>query len=213
MLRGLTASVLVLFAAISGCQPTDRCSGTLYFDEPSDTCRTCPKGATFSGGTCQCMPQYEFKNNVCVLMDGAVVEPPDAGASDGGAATDAAAPAANGCNDYCDFNKVCFGQNPLAQQVLPDIVSGIHADDTAACSSSCKDNLGNDGAGDPVIACIQDGRDSAGCANDTTQNGLLAWFSLISSCCGAHPKDAVCKSLCDSLKSNALASGMATFCN
>jgi hypothetical protein len=207
----LSASLIVLFAFASGCTPEERCSGKQYFDSAAYICRLCPMGTTFKNGTCKCKDQYEFVDNRCVLMDGAVIETPDAGTEDSGAA-DTAAPAALSCMDYCDFAKSCIGDNGLAKAALSDVVSGLHADDAAACTSNCKSELGDGEASDPVVACIEAGREAAACAGDSSQTAIAAAFTLLADCCRPRQENALCKSICVPLKANPLTSGMVDFC-
>lgn len=197
----LSGSLLVLCAVAGGCEPEPRCSGALYYDPVLISCWPCPMDATFKNGTCQCKDSYEFVNHRCVLMDGAVIEMPDTGT-----------PAASSCMDYCDFAKVCIGDNALAKSALSDIVSGLHADDTAACTSSCESDLGGDGSSDPVVACIEAGREAAACTTADSQMGLGNTFGLLGDCCRSRQDNALCKAICKPLKANALVSGMIDFC-
>lgn len=205
-------TLLLLSTAAVGCQPGTKCSGQQYYDPVFEICNVCPMGSTFGDGTCQCKEPYAFTSGRCVLRDGAVVETPDSGSSATDGSTEDEPPAAPGCKDYCAFSKACFGDNQLAQSVVPDIISGIHADDTAACTSSCQDDLGNDGSDDQAIACVEAGREAAGCENDDTDTGLIQWLTLMGDCCRPYPEDAVCKSLCAALKPNPLVRAMADFC-
>jgi hypothetical protein len=195
----------LLCAVVSGCAPEPKCGGALYSDPASTNCRPCPKDSTFKNGTCVCKDPYEFVNNRCELMDGAVIETPDTGPASSVAAT---------CGDYCDFVNVCIGTNAIAQAALKDIVTGLHADDTdtAACESSCKSDTGGDGSSDPVVACIEAGRMAAACAGDSTQTGLGGAIKLLGDCCRPNKIDMLCMSICKVLTSNALVKDQIDFC-
>jgi hypothetical protein len=222
-MRVTISSILLLLCVLgSSCDPEKKCGGKLYYDPSVVACRKCPPDSTFKAGTCKCKSGYEFVDNHCSLMDGAVIETADAGmsidATAGDAGGDAGEDAAMGggtgptCVDYCDFAKVCLGDNSLAVGVLPDVVSGLHADNKAACKTSCEKDLGGNGQSSAVVACIEAGRGKAACAGDSTQVGLLGAFTLIGDCCKPAPEDGLCKSLCKTFKANALASSQATFC-
>jgi hypothetical protein len=153
-----------------------------------------------------CKDQYTFVHNKCMLMDGAVIEVPDAGpAIEAGMSTAK-------CSDYCDFAKVCIGDSALAKAALADIVSGLHADAPAACTSSCMSDLGGDGSSDPVVACVEAGRAAAACAGDSTQAGLGGAIGLLGDCCRPRMNNALCKSICKPFKANVLVSSMVDFC-
>jgi hypothetical protein len=213
----LNASFLVLWAITGGCAPEQKCSGKQYYDPVIVGCRLCPMDATFKNGTCECKGGSEFVKNRCVLLDGAVLETPDTGTADTGTADTGAADTGAAdtatCETYCDFAKVCLGENTLAAAALPDVITGLHADDTAACTSSCKSDLGREGAGDPVVACVEAGRDEAACAGDSSQAGLSGAFMLLADCCRPRRDNALCKSICKPLKANALVAGMVDFCD
>lgn len=197
-------NVLLLASAIFGsCQPEEKCSGELYWDPVEYACRTCPKNATFKDGSCDCAEPYEFTKGVCVLRDGAVIEEPDAGMMAGGDAS---------CATYCDFANVCIGENGLAMSALSDIVTGLHADNKAACTNACMSDLGGDGASDPVVACVEAGRDAAMCADMDSQEALGGAMMLVGDCCRTRPNNALCKSICKTLKANALVASMLDYC-
>jgi hypothetical protein len=203
--------LVVLFAVTDGCAPKEKCGGVHYYDPDTVSCRPCPKTATFKDGTCECKdPLYTFANNKCVLMDGAVPEEPeDSGPPPDSGMTTGSTP---NCGSYCEFAKVCIGDNTLAQAALSDIVKGLHADDPAACKSSCESDLGGDGSGDPVIACIDAGQEAAACAGNSTQAGLAGGITLLGDCCRPHMTNGLCKSICKTMKANALISSMVDFC-
>jgi hypothetical protein len=202
--------VSLLFVMVAGsCAPKQKCSGTQYYDPEVLTCRPCPKTATFKDGTCECKdPLFTFVNNKCMLMDGAVIEEP----ADAGGDTEGGMMSTATCADYCDFAKVCVGDNALAKAALSDIVKGLHADDPAACTMSCEADLGGDGSGDPVIACIEAGRAAAMCAGNSTQAGLAGGISLIGDCCRPHMTNGLCKSICKTMKANTIIASMVDFC-
>jgi hypothetical protein len=179
-----------------------KCNGTLYYDPTTDNCRACPKDTTFKNGTCECKDQYEFANNRCALMDGAVVEVPDAGMSE----------TALSCGDYCAFANSCVGMNDIAKLALSDIITGLHADDTSACASHCADVIGGDGSDDPIVQCIAAGAASTGCANDATRDGLTKTIGLVGTCCKPAADNALCKSICTTLKANATIASSIDFC-
>jgi hypothetical protein len=205
-----SSGALLMLCAIAGsCAPEDKCSGELYFEEATGLCRTCPMDSTFRNGTCKCKAQYAFVKNRCVLKDGEVIEPPDAGMLQ----QDTGMPSGVGCTDYCGFAKSCIGGNSLAQAALPTIITGLHADDEQACAESCQTDLGSSGAGDPVVACIEAGREAAACAGQSSQQALAAALMLVADCCGPRKDNALCRSICVPLKANPLTAGMVTFCD
>jgi hypothetical protein len=57
------------------------------------------------------------------------------------------------------------------------------------------------------------GRDAAQCAGLGTQDALTGALSLLGNCCRPHPSDALCKSICKTLKANALTANSVDFCN
>jgi hypothetical protein len=170
------------------------------------SCRPCPKTSVFANGTCVCKDQYEFVNDACVLMDGAVLPTPDAG-------EDSGTPTAASCNDYCQFTKVCIADNALAAAALNQVVSGLKADDMPACVMACKADTGGDGSGDPVVACVQAGREQAACADDDTQAGLGGAIKLMGDCCRSRQSAAMCKSICAGLGASPLVKPQLDFCN
>jgi hypothetical protein len=93
--------------------------------------------------------------------------------------TGSAPPSGASCGDYCDFANACISANALASAALPDVVSGLHAADKSACTSSCADDLGADGSSDSVVACVQAGRADAACDHVSTQAGLAGAIGLI----------------------------------
>ena len=201
---------LLLCVLATGCAPEKKCSGVLYYDPASYSCLPCPKNSTFKDGTCECKDQYEFVNNRCELKDGAVIEMPDAGMS---AADSSMAGASGSCADYCGFANECIGRNTIASTALKEVVSGLHADDTAACTSNCESVLGADASKDPVISCFGAGRATAMCAGNDTQDGLANAFALVGECCGTRKSNALCKSICSALKSNSIVASMVDFCD
>ena len=202
-------SILLMFSvACTACNPEPRCGGQLYYDSLTENCRRCPKDSTFKSGTCVCKDQYEFVDGNCVLMDGAVLPPPDAGDDDTGAPS-----AASNCSDYCEFNKLCFADNALAAAALNDLVSGLKANDTPACVAACNTDTGGDGSMDPVVACIAAGRKQAACSDDDTQTGLGAAISLQGECCRSRQSAAICKSICAVLGASPYVKDEIDFCN
>jgi hypothetical protein len=169
--------------------------------------------ATFKDGTCECNDdKYEFKNRSCVLKDGETAEPADSGTmqdEDAGATMAGGA----GCDNYCDFASSCIGANMLAQSALPTIITGLHADDVAACTSNCQSALGDDGSNDAVIACIEAGRDLVMCSGSGSQQSLTDAMGLISDCCTPRQSNALCKAICVPLKANPLTASSVQFCD
>lgn len=199
---------LLSVVSLLACAPEDKCGGQLYYDPATTNCRRCPMNAMFKDGSCVCTKdKYVFENNMCVLMDGAVPDKPmdeDSGKAGGGGPS---------CSDYCDFAKSCVGENSLAAAALKDIVMGLHADDTDACTSACKKDVGGDGSMDPVVACITKGVDDAMCVDNPTQAGITGAFTLIGQCCGPNKDNMLCKSICATLKANSLVSAQVTYCD
>lgn len=209
----LTRACLLL-GLLSACEPSQRCTGELYFDPDTFSCNECPKNTSFENGSCVCNDSnYEFAGNRCMLKDGAMPEPmggdEDSGVADSGTTTGASRPS---CSDYCSFLKGCFADNSLAA-VLGDIISGLHADDPEACASSCQADTGGDGTDSAVIACIQNGRQAAMCDDDPSQAGLESGFGLLGDCCGSAKSDPLCISACAPLKASPLTSSMVDFCD
>jgi hypothetical protein len=146
----------------------------------------------------------------CVPTDSGVPDVEDAGMTpDSGSA---ASGGGASCTEYCAFANECIGQNSLASSVLTDLVSGLHADDAAACKTSCQTTLGNQESGNAVLSCIAAGKDGAMCKDPNPQNGLMGAFGLIGECCGPHQSDPLCKSICTTLKANPLVASMVPFC-
>ena len=188
----ITSILLVLLAALSAaCAPEDKCSGELYYDAETTNCLRCPMDAKFKGGTCECKENFEFKNKRCVLKEGAE--------------------APKGCENYCDFAKVCVGDNGLVASALETVILALHATEPAMCVDACKTDLGNDGSNDPVVKCIEDGRAAAMCAESTVA-GITGAFTLIGQCCGANMGNELCKSICVALKSNPMTAMNASYC-
>ena len=185
------------------CSPETRCGGKLYYDGTS--CRPCPANAEFDDGVCVCKDSeyYEFVDNACKLIDGAM-PPEDEPARDGGAA-------AASCSDYCDFQEKCIANNGIAAAALSDVVKGLKADDPDACTSACEDDTGGSGEDNAVVACFEAGRGAAMCEGDQTATGLGGAIMLMGSCCKGK-SDALCKSICAALKANAAVGGMIDFC-
>jgi hypothetical protein len=217
----VSAALIVLWAVAGGCAPDQKCSGEQYYDSVTELCRVCPMEATFKNGTCKCKAQYQFVNMRCVLMADAMSGPPDTGANDSGTVDagtvdtgmpETGGPSGAGCVEYCDFATSCIGANPIAKAALPDIVSGIHADNEATCTSSCNSALDGEGAGDPFVACIEAGREEAACAGVSNQAAFAAAMTLVGDCCRPRQDNALCKSICVPLKANQLTSSMADFC-
>jgi hypothetical protein len=212
-----SAAVVMLFAIASSCAPEDKCGGGQFYDRTSGVCFPCPMNATFKNGTCKCKDSdYEFKNRTCVRRPGVMDEPVDAGASsDSSTPEDSSMSTPSGpvCGDYCGFANSCLGKNVLATSALPSVITGLHADDPKACKDNCERELGNDGSGDPAIACIEAGREAAMCANQSTQQGLIGALMLVGDCCRPRKGNALCKSICVPLKAEPLTSSMIDFCD
>src|SRR5215510_12995404 len=112
----ISSILAVLTAALfAACAPEEKCSGELYYDAETTNCLRCPMDAKFKDGSCECKENFEFKNKRCVLKEGAE--------------------APKGCENYCDFAKVCVGDNGLVAGALASVVEGLHANDAAACVS------------------------------------------------------------------------------
>jgi hypothetical protein len=213
-----SAALLMLCAVAGSCAPENECGGDRYYDKASALCFSCPMDATFKSGTCKCKDsKYEFKNRRCVPKAGEMEEPMDAGLLDAGKPSDEdtgmSMPAGASCADYCSFAKACIGDNAVAKAALATIITGIHADDVAACTANCQSELETDGSGDPAIACIEAGREAAMCAGDNTQAGLASGMMLVADCCRPHKSNALCKSICAPLKANPLTATMVDFCD
>lgn len=203
-----------MLCGIAGsCAPEDKCSGDRYFDEPSGLCFSCPMDATLKNGTCKCKDKYEFKNRRCVLKAGETEDPKDAGMMQEEDDAGMPPPAATSCSDYCSFANSCIGKSTLATAALPDIVTGLHADDAAQCTDSCQSELGNDGSSDPVVACIEAGREAADCEGKSTQQSLTSALMLVADCCRPHRDNALCMSICVPLKANPLTATTIDFCD
>lgn len=202
---------VVLVAVAASCAPEDKCSGELIYDSVENVCRACPKESTYKNDACKCKSGYAFEDFRCVKNDDGMVDPKDAGGNedDAGMMTGGAA----SCADYCSFANSCVGKNTLATAALPDIVMGLHADDQAECTDSCQSSLGNDGSTDPVVACIDAGREAAACEGKTTQASLTSALMLVADCCRPRKSNALCKSICAPFKANPLTASMADFCD
>jgi hypothetical protein len=202
--------VLALLFTFASCYPDKKCSGELVFDDETALCYDCPTGSTFRDGTCECMPGYEFVGLQCVLKDGAMPPMPDAGEDTDGGET---AYEGMGCKDYCAFVATCVGANTTAMSYLPDIISGLHADDAAACESKCKSDLGSNEATDPALKCIAEGAEGSMCTVADAQAGLTNTLTLIGQCCGPNASSPLCSSICAPFKANALTgSRVGAFC-
>jgi hypothetical protein len=194
--RQLTRLLAALALACAGCSPQPRCGGALYFDPQNVSCRPCPKDATFRDGTCECSGGRVFQDHRCALPDGATPEPPpDAGA-------------ANSCSAYCDFIRDCLADNALAAGALPEVISALHADDAAACRSSCAD-----ASASPLGACIEAGSHTAACAGDGTQTGLRNAITLLADCSRAHADDPLRSIICNGLRQSPLVASQLDFCD
>jgi hypothetical protein len=210
MLRVSSFFVLLCLAS-SACVPETKCVGQRYYDPDNRSCRPCPKDAAFKDGTCACKSQYEFAHNKCVLRESATLDGAVLDASDD-STTDASLGMAD-CSDYCDFAKVCIGDNPLAQAAISDVIASLHADDAVACVSNCSAKTTAIGNTDPVVACIQNRRESAACAGGSTQASLLSAITLLGDCCKPHSGNALCASICDALTANPLVKNQIDFCD
>jgi hypothetical protein len=208
--------LLVLFVvmqAFAACVPSNKCSGELYFYEDAYECLKCPEKSNFKDGTCVCQDGYEFSNRQCMLKDGAVPVIPDAGSQpDADSASDDTGGGGAGCEDYCSFNSECWGSNSIAMSVLPDIVMGLHADDPAACKTSCEKALGSMESTSEALGCFVEGRADSGCKNADETVGLGKTIDLTGQCCRSHTGDPLCKAICTTLKANALASQRIDYC-
>lgn len=194
--------VLLLAAAAIGCNPEPRCGGELYFDPDNVSCRPCPKDATLEHGTCVCNDGKTFVEHRCVLPDGGTPAlAPDAGAE------------ANSCNAYCDFVKQCLADNTLAASALPEVITGLHADEPATCAASCGTARGEDQEASPLARCVEDGREAAQCAGDTTQTGLRSALMLLGQCARANMSDPLRGLICMGLKQSTLVSSQIDFCD
>lgn len=198
--------VLAMLFTLGGCYPDEPCSGGLVFDDKNALC-VCPTGSMFKDGACQCtMAGYELIDQKCVLKDGAMPPMEDAGQSD------AAAYEGASCGDYCSFMTTCLGTNAIAAAALPDVVMGLHADDAAACTSSCKEDLGSDEATDPALKCIVEGAPNSMCMDPNPQMGLTNTLGLVGQCCGTNASSPLCQSICTTLKASPVAGSMVPFC-
>lgn len=210
-----TLAIFAILVVFASCYPDKKCAGELVFDDASALCYACPAGSKYKNQTCECMEGYEFIGLKCVLMDGAMPAMPDAGSGDmSDASTDAAAYEGVGCQDYCSFMSSCLGTNSLAAAVLPEVVTGLHADDAAACQTSCKSDLGSDEATDPALKCMVDGAEALVCPAPAAeaQMGLQSTLGLVGKCCGANTSSPLCKSICETLKASPTAGSMVDFC-
>ncbi|HET8940325.1 MAG TPA: hypothetical protein VFN67_43085 [Polyangiales bacterium] len=205
-------AVIAAVLALASCYPDRKCSGELVFDDATALCYECPKGSTYKDQTCECGEGYEFIGLKCVLMDGAMPPIKDAG-KESDADVDAKAYAGHTCAEYCGFQKACIGMNALAPAVLSDIVTGLHANDSAACESACKADLGDKEAMDEAVSCIVEAQPNAMCDAADPQAGLAGAFGAIGTCCEPRKDNPLCKSICKPLKANPLTSSMVAFCD
>jgi hypothetical protein len=200
-------ALALLFSGMSAsCAPSRKCGGELYYDAVNGTCRPCPSNARFQAGTCVCNDERVFQDHRCQLPDGAMPVPGD----DDAGSDRAAAAAADGCSRYCDFIHVCLGGNTLATNFLPDLITGLHADDTAACAQRCGRA---ESAPSPIAACVEAGRDAAKCAGDTTQTGLQNSIMLLAQCSRASPGDPLRQLICDGLTQSPQVASQLDFCD
>jgi hypothetical protein len=205
--RYVALSLLLLMGV--SCAPSTKCGGELYYDAVMGTCRPCPSNARFAAGTCVCNDERVFTNHRCELRDGSM----PAGDDDGGAGANGdAAPAADGCSSYCDFIHVCLGGNTLATNFLPEVISGLHADDPTACTQSC-DRAESGSAPSPLATCVEAGRNAAMCAGDTTQTGLQNSIMLLAQCSRSNSSDPLRKLICDGLTKSAQVASNLDFCD
>lgn len=216
----------LLAVLVSGlaCEPSDKCGGKHYYDPMAGACRACPANATFEDGTCVCPAGMEFENNRCQKGAGASNEPPAEGSDGGGQdaggqspeAQDAGGkpmPAGARCDDYCAFTKGCWADNSIAAAVLPEVVTGMHGDDPAACLATCETASSDDDTSIAAVACIAEGTEQAACLDVDTPEGLMGATALLADCCGSRSDSAICKEACAALQASSLSAGMATFCN
>ena len=197
------------FSVFAACVPEKKCSGDLVYKDYDETCLPCPKGAKFKDGTCICPAGSDYVDFMCKANADAMVPDkedagptPDAGASGGGGAT---------CADYCTFMNNCIGMNALAS-ALGTVAADLHADDTAACKSSCQAEVGSGESSNAAIACMSAQKSNAMCKDPDATAGLTAAFGVIGECCGTRQRDPLCKSICKPLKASPIFSSRAEFC-
>lgn len=198
--------VLAMLFTLAGCYPDKKCSGDFVFDDKTALCYDCPADAKFKNGTCECKEGYEYIGLECVLKDGAMPPMEDAGQSD------AAAYEGASCSDYCSFMTMCLGTNSLATGVLPDVVMGLHANDAAACTSSCKEDLGSGEATDPALGCIVEAAPNSMCMDPNAQMGLANTLGVVGQCCATNASSPLCQSICATLKASPVTGSMVPFC-
>lgn len=205
-------ALLIVVCASAACAPDKKCSGELVWDEVTGTCGACPKDSTFKNGTCVCKAGSDFVGTRCVKGDAGMV---DAGeVADAGSGSDAGEMTSGGgatCEDYCSFANTCIGMNGLAG-ALGTLSADLHANDTAACKTSCQKDLGSKEAGNEALGCFKTSGASAMCNDPNPQNGLKAAFGVIEECCKTRGSDPLCKSICSTLTGNAVIGGMIDFC-
>jgi hypothetical protein len=199
--------VLAMLFALAGCYPDKKCSGDgLVFDDENALC-VCPTGSMFKDGACRCMMAgAELIDGKCVVEDSGVPPMADAGQSD------AAAYEGASCTDYCSFMTMCLGTNGLATSVLPDVVMGLHANDAAACTTSCKDDLGSNEASDPALGCMVAAAPSSMCMDPNPQMGLANTLGVVGQCCATNASSPLCMSICETLKASPVTGSMVPFC-
>jgi hypothetical protein len=208
--------VLIVLCAGAACAPEKKCSGELVYDDPMELCVPCPKGATFKDGSCNCPAGYDYVDFQCKLnADAMVGDDADAmvmGTEDAGAKPDAGGGYEGAsCQDYCSFMNTCIGMNSLAS-ALGTVAADLHADDPAACKSSCQSDLGNGESSNAALACISAQKSNPMCGDANPQTGLMAAFGVIGECCGTRTSDPLCKSICKPLKASPIFSSMVPFC-
>jgi hypothetical protein len=208
--------LLVLLMAMcvsAACAPDKKCSGELVYEDKSDDCIACPKDATFKDGTCVCKAGFEYVNLRCVKADAGAVDAGKAGEEDAGQGDAGGMMSYGGatCQDYCSFTNTCIGMNALAG-ALGTLSADLHANDTAACETSCKSDLGAKEADNAALACFKTGAAGAMCNDPNPQNGLKAAFGVIGECCGTRGSDPLCKSICTTLTGNPIIGSMIDFC-
>jgi hypothetical protein len=115
------------------------------------------------------------------------------------------------CEDYCTFANTCIGMNALAG-ALGTLSADLHANDTAACKTSCQSDLGSKEANNEALACFKTMGASATCDDPNPQEGLKAAFGVIEGCCGTRGSDPLCKSVCKTLTGNPILGSMIDFC-
>jgi hypothetical protein len=191
---------LVALSLALGCEPDYRCTGELYYNGVS--CAYCPADAIFKDEACVCKDRDSvFENGVCTKSRDAASSMEDSDA----------AKAAEGCAEYCEFNRVCIAENSVSDG-LPEVVAGLHASEPAECTSACRETTGGDGSKDEVVLCILDGREAAACANEDTQKGLGNALTLLGTCCAERASEPLCQDICTALTSNSFLADMIDFC-